>query len=125
MYDDNISNKDNQALIYDAQMQSYMDTLRHYIKTRYGKTYDDLCKGVKNNVCVSLTSYKERMKNVYSVIESICNQTTAPLHICLTLFNEDLEYIPPKLQDLIDRDVVELIVSDIDIRPHKKYFYVM
>ena len=74
---------------------------------------------------VSFTTYKQRVKYAVQVIDSIVKQTIVPFKICLTLYNEDITYITPELQKYIDDGVVELLVSDIDIAPHKKYYYVM
>ena len=79
----------------------------------------------KNKIIVSFTTYKQRVKYAPIVIESLLKQTFKPYKICLTLFKGDLQYITPQLQKYFDNGDVELIVSEEDIAPHKKYYYVM
>ena len=55
----------------------------------------------------------------------ILNQTIYPFKIVLTLFEEDVKYINNYIQSLINKTIIELIVVDRNIKPHKKYFYVM
>ena len=81
---------------------------------------------VNNKVVVSLTSFGDRLYNdAYIAIQSILNQTVKPNKICLTLFNEDLKYVPETIQKLIDNGTVELIVANKNLKPHLKYFYAM
>ena len=80
---------------------------------------------VTEDITVSFTSYKERLRVCPQVIESILNQTLKPTRICLTLFKDDVQYIPEDLQKLIDDGAVELITCEEDICCHKKYFYAM
>lgn len=76
-------------------------------------------------VIVSLTSYCNRLKFVPKVIFSILTGTFKSIHIVLVVYKGDLKYISDDLHFLIDNDIIELIVSDEDIKPHKKYFYTM
>ena len=86
---------------------------------RYRNLYDD------EKVVVSFTTYKNRVKYAPQVIASLLNQTIKPYKVCLTLYKEDLQYVTPELQTYFNNGDVELIVSDIDIAPHKKWYYVM
>ena len=43
----------------------------------------------------------------------------------MTLFEEDVKYINNYIQSLIDKNIIELIIVNIDIKPHKKYYYTM
>lgn len=78
-------------------------------------------------VIVSLTSHtKERLANVpYFLFNSILKYRYNYVKVVLTLYKEDLPNIPPKLQELIDLDQVELIVAEENLRCHLKYFYAM
>lgn len=76
-------------------------------------------------VVVSFTTYKNRVKYAPEVIKSLLNQTIKPYKICLTLYKEDLQYITPELQYFFDNGDVELLISDVDIAPHTKYYYSM
>jgi len=77
------------------------------------------------NIIISFTTYKNRVKYAPKVIKSLLNQTIKPYKICLTLYKEDLQYITPELQYFFDNGDVELLISDVDIAPHKKYYYSM
>lgn len=85
-----------------------------------------LMDSVNSKIIVSLTSFGQRLYNdAYITIKSILNQTIKPYKICLTLFTEDLKNIPNNIQNLINENVVELIISDKNLKPHLKYFYAM
>ena len=72
---------------------------------------------------VSLTSHGVRLKYVAKTIFSILRQSK--VKVVLTLFKDDVKNITDDLCLLIDNGVVELIVSDIDLGPHLKYFFAM
>ena len=76
-----------------------------------------------NNIIISLTSYGTRLKLVPKIIFSILIGTIKPAKICLTLFKDDVKFIPAELQLLIDNNIVELLVADENIKSHLKYFY--
>lgn len=76
-------------------------------------------------VIVSFTSHSIRVKNVARTIFSIIRGTFKEVHIVLTLYKDDLKLITSDLQALIDGGVVELLVADIDLGPHLKYFFAM
>ena len=78
-------------------------------------------------VIVSLTSHtKERLMNVpYFLFHSILKYNYDYVKIVLTLFKDDVQYIPEQLKQLIDLGLVELIVAEDNLRCHLKYFYVM
>lgn len=81
----------------------------------------------QNNVIVSLTSYGDRMKNLPRVIDSMLRQTHKPYKVVLTLYKKDYGNIPSDVARYLRKhdNIVEVIVSDVDIKPHKKYFYTM
>ena len=78
-------------------------------------------------VIVSLTSHtQERLKNVGKYLyKSIFRYKYNYVHVVLTLYKEDVKFIPSDLQIMIDNNLVELIVADENLGPHLKYFYVM
>lgn len=78
-------------------------------------------------VIVSLTSHtKERLANVpYFLYQSIFKHNYDYVKVVLTLYKEDVPNIPPKLKEMIDLGLVELIVADENLRCHLKYFYTM
>lgn len=81
----------------------------------------------QREVIVSFTTYKDRLITncVDSVVESLMRQTWTPAKIVMCLYEGDVPYITPYLQKLIDRGILELLVTDNDIKPHKKYFNTM
>ena len=99
--------------------QSYIQNIKNF------KT--DKNKNLEKNVIVSFTTYKNRLQTtaVNEMIDSLLNQTIYPFKIVMTLFREDVKYINNYIQSLIDKNIIELIVVNIDIKPHKKYFFVM
>ena len=62
---------------------------------------------------------------INKIIGSILNQTLKPNKIILTLFYKDYNLIPKKIKDYLIKKKIELIIVNIDIRPHKKYFFSM
>lgn len=76
-----------------------------------------------NNIIISLTSYGTRLKLVTKTVFSILYGTIRPTKICLTLFKDDVKFIPAELQLLIDNNIVELLFADENLKSHLKYFY--
>ncbi len=78
-------------------------------------------------VIVSLTSHtKERLADVpYFLFYSIFRYNYDYIKVVLTLYKDDIQNIPPKLQEMIDLGLVELIVAEENLRCHLKYFYAM
>ena len=79
----------------------------------------------QKKIIVSLTSYKSRLNNLNLVIKSILNNTMKPSRIILSLYKNDIEYLTAELKEMINNKTIELIISDIDLKSHKKYFYAM
>lgn len=78
-------------------------------------------------VIVSLTSHtKERLANVpFFLFASIIRHNFDFVKIVLTLYKDDVQFIPPQLHTMIKCGLVELIVADVNLRCHLKYFYAM
>ena len=78
-------------------------------------------------VIVSLTSHtKERLANVpFFLFASIIRHNFDFVKIVLTLYKDDVQFIPPQLYTMIKCGLVELIVADVNLRCHLKYFYAM
>lgn len=91
--------------------------------------YTDLVEQNKflniDKLIVSFTTYKERLPYVHLMVKSLLENTMKPYKIVMTLFKDDVQYISKELQKYIDNGIIELITCDIDIRSHKKYYYVM
>ena len=75
---------------------------------------------------VSLTSHGERLYQCARTIYSIVRNTVKS-KIVVTIYKGDMPYYKQAkdLQVLVDNEVVELIVADLDLGPHLKYFYAM
>ena len=78
-------------------------------------------------VVVSLTSHtKERLENVGMYLySSIFRYHLDGVHVVLTLYKDDVPFIPSSLRTMINSGLVELIVADQNLRCHLKYFYAM
>ena len=103
-----------------TNFQSYFKNVKLFKRDNYNHH-------IEKNVIVSFTTYKNRLqtKCVNEMIDSLLNQTIYPFKIVMTLFKEDVKYINNYIQSLIYKNIIELIVVDIDIKSHKKYFYTM
>ena len=82
---------------------------------------------LENKVIVSFTTYKNRLltTSVDNMIKSILNQTVTPFKIVMTLYKDDVKYITSFIESLINKNIIELLICNEDLKPHKKYFYVM
>ena len=115
--------------------QSIRTCLQYVNKKNYYLINDNLIKYFpeykinslerQKKLIVSLTSSKQNIKYLNLVLESILNNTMKPSKIILTLYKNDYELLPNYVNDLISKKIIELIVTDIDLKSHKKYFYVM
>lgn len=80
---------------------------------------------IDSNLIVSLTSYKPRIKTLHLVIRSLLKQTLLPSKIILYLDNDfQINKLPKKLLRL-QKYNFEIKTGYQDIKPHKKYLYVM
>lgn len=79
------------------------------------------------DVIISLTSHTQQRLELlpFYLFNSIIKYNYENVKIVLTLYKDDIQYIPPKLQELIDLELIELIVADKNLGPHLKYFYAM
>lgn len=95
--------------------------------------YDNIWKALNENIkikknqqiIISLTTYKNRFKYIKNSVQSIINNTYKNIKICITLYIEDYNKLPDDLKLFIKDNNIEIIVSNIDLGPHLKYFYVM
>lgn len=79
----------------------------------------------KTKIIVSLTSYSKRFETLDICIKSILNQTLLPDRLILYLSkNENVEDIPKPVRDLQNYGL-EIKFVDLDLKPHKKYYYAM
>ena len=81
-----------------------------------------------DKLVVSLTSYKERLKFIPQVLQSLWRGKIKPFKTVLTLDEKDVRHIASEsreLKRLIDRGEIVLLVSKEAIKPHTKYFFAM
>ena len=119
---------DEQALWVINRKKDYKTQYIKYI----GKFHSiaEMMNGiVGSDVIISLTTYHDRMSNdeIYKSIDSLVNQKCDGIRysIVMTLYRGDYDRMSAKMGDYIRRNGIEIIVVDEDLRPHKKYFYVM
>ena len=79
----------------------------------------------QKKLIVALTSYRQRFDKLNLVLESILNNTMKPSKIVLSIYKEDIVFLTKQLKCMLKKNNIELIVTDIDLKSHKKYFYVM
>lgn len=80
------------------------------------------------DVVLSLTSWKDRLKTncVLNTLRSLVNQKcNCKTHIVLNIFKDDIQYISNDLKQFIQKNNIELLECPIDLKSHKKYYYVM
>ena len=87
--------------------------------------YEILHKCYNPKIIVSLTSFKKRLNTIDKVLNSILNGTLKPNKIVLTIYKKDILYISKKIKKYITQKKIILLIVDMDIKSHKKYFYVM
>ena len=83
---------------------------------------------MNEKVIVSLTSYPYRFKKpgMMDCLKSLVEQDTKiPYKIVFNLFKDDIKYLPSGLMSYIEENNIEIYSCPLDIRSHKKYFYVM
>ena len=87
--------------------------------------YELIHKCYNPKIIVSFTSFHERLKTINKVIDSILEGNLVPNKIVLTLFYKDFKVIPKDIYDYLSKNKIKIIIVNIDIKSHKKYFYVM
>lgn len=80
------------------------------------------------DVILSLTTWRGRLSgdNVRNTLQTLLDQSCdCKFMIVLTVFNGDLQYLGKELEEFIEKNGIEILPCDEDLRSHKKYFYVM
>lgn len=83
---------------------------------------------MNEKVIVSLTSYPYRFKQpeMIKCLKSLVNQdTNVPYKIVFNVFEGDIKEMPSELVSFVEENNIELYHCPLDLRSHKKYFYVM
>ena len=79
-------------------------------------------------VIVSLTSYPFRFKQpeMIKCLKSLVEQdTNIPYKIVFNVFEDDIKEMPSELVSFVEKNNIELYHCPLDLRSHKKYYYVM
>lgn len=74
---------------------------------------------------VSFTSFGPRIESACKMVFCLTKQKYKNFHLVMTLYKDDVKFIGPNMQALLDNGLLELIVADMDLGPHLKYFYAM
>lgn len=86
-------------------------------------------RGIDENgeLVVSLTTFPDRIDDVWISISTIMNQTLKAKKIILWLAKKQYpkDYVLPKSLDRLVKRGLEIRYCDKDLMPHKKYFYTM
>lgn len=83
---------------------------------------------MNEKVIVSLTSYPYRFKQpeMMTCLKSLVEQdTNVPYKIVFNVFENDIKEMPDELVSFIEENNIELYHCPLDLRSHKKYYYVM
>ena len=90
--------------------------------------YEEYRSRIKANVVVSITSFPARIEGVPMVLETIYSQTRVPDRVVLWLGEEQFPGkeadLPEELTAFSEEGKLEIRWCD-DLKPHKKYFYMM
>ena len=65
-----------------------------------------MCKGMKERIIVSLTTYSKRINNIPAVLDTIFSQTVPPDFVVLNLAHEEI--VPEEVQRYIDTHPIEV-----------------
>lgn len=103
--------------------------IKRILRRLYNEIYVRLpifkTKNVNDNVIISLTSYHARLPGLYIVIRSLLKQSVSPYKIILYLGNDTKESDIPKKLSSLQKYNFEIKTGYEDLKPHKKYFFVM
>lgn len=122
---DSLSEKYHSILSPPEKKLKYYNIYDKYVNLNLLINYNNSYPKNYNKPIISFTSYKDRLPYICDVIKSILNNTIKPYKIILNLYKDDVKYITRELHKLIYHNIVELYICDLDIRPHKKYYYTM
>ena len=128
---DQMANMNN----YESELAAFFDNLKKQEPiafekelTNDGEPRDNTV--TKRDVIVSLTSHPGRIKTISKCIKSLMRQTCMPQKVILWLskiqFEESETIIPKEIIELNqENNCFEIRWVEEDLKPHKKYFYVM
>lgn len=112
-------------IIFGFSLLFYNSYRLYNSSTNLTQYFEFIYKCYNPKIIVSLTSFKTRLLTIDRVIDSILEGTLIPDKIVLTLFYKDYYLISKEINEYFIKKNIELIIVNIDIRPHKKYFFSM
>ena len=112
-------------IIFSFSFLLYNSYRLYNSSTNLTQYFEFIYKCYNPKIIVSLTSFKTRLLTIDKVIDSILEGTLIPDKIVLTLFYKDYYLISKEINEYFIKKNIELIIVNIDIRPHKKYFFSM
>ena len=112
-------------IIFDFSLLFYNSYRLYNSSINLTQYFEFIYKCYNPKIIVSLTSFKTRLLTIDRVIDSILEGTLIPDKIVLTLFYKDYYLISKKINEYFIKKNIEIIIVNIDIRPHKKYFFSM
>lgn len=80
------------------------------------------------DVVVSMTTWKPRIESgsFIETLESILKQKfNGRIKIVLTVTRDEYALMTQQQKAFLDRNKIEILFADLDIKAHKKHFYVM
>lgn len=87
--------------------------------SKYFPNFNDSLLKRQHKIIVSITSYPQRFAYLPDLMGFIKNQNYFINRTKLFIYKEDIDYYNLNIKDL------EIILTDMDLKPHKKYFYPM
>lgn len=113
-----------------SNKQTNKTYLQKYVAIDFNNynTHNDFGKHEKYDVVVSFATYLARIENeeIYQFLKSILNQKCKiNYHIVATIYAGDWKKAPSKFKEFLAANNIEVIVPEINLRPHLKYFYSM
>lgn len=98
------------------------EVLRHIYQLKALECSGSLISNKKNNIVISLTSQKHRLRNLHLVLDSISRQTIKPYRVALWLSDKlSFEVLPETVKNYMDHGLVVNFVNDLG--PHTKLLY--
>jgi hypothetical protein len=101
---------------YRSEIREYKEGMNDFVR-------EYLTNNVKT--VVSFTSFKDRLKVVPLVIDSLLKQTLKPYKIILVVDEFEKNILTENITHYVDSGDIEIIYAEDDIKPHKKYYYAM
>lgn len=90
--------------------------------------HDGFGKHGKYDVVVSFATHYSRIQSeeIYRFLKSILNQKCqVKYHVVATIYVNDWRKAPEKFKEFLLTNNIDVLVPEINLKPHLKYFYSM